>query len=317
MSESWKPTAKVETLRHCERLRAEIRKYFFEAGFLEVEPPVLSRAATPELHVDSLKVPEAFPDGATGWLVTSPEFHLKRLLAAGAGNVYAMVKAFRKGEAGQLHNPEFTLLEWYRQGASFEVLMDEIAALLGRMLPADLLCEPIQKITYRDACLKYTGLDPFSVKIEQLQATLRCEGSFSRTELLDLVMAEKVYPYLGRNRISLIYHFPADQASLARLCPKDPRVADRVEAVVSGVELVNGFVELTDAAEQRERFQHDLHRRSMDNREMLPLDLNFLQALQAGMPSCAGAALGFDRVAMLATGARTLSDVLPFAQDRA
>lgn len=317
MSEQWKPTAGIRMLRHSEKLRREVRRYFYEAGFLEVDPPILSRAGTPELHVESLRVPEAFPDGATGWLVTSPEFHLKRMLAAGSGNVYTLGKVFRKGEAGRLHNPEFTLLEWYREGASLEILMDEIVAILARMLPAELLSEPTQKISYRDACLQCCALDPFTATVQELQETLQRAESFTRSELLDLVVAEKVYPQLGRHCISLVYHFPADQASLARICPSDSQVADRVEAVVSGIELVNGFVELTDPIEQRNRFLDDLACRSAGDREVPPLDSNFLRALEAGLPPCAGAALGFDRVAMLAAGARGLSDILPFPQERA
>ena len=286
-------------------------------GMLEIEAPVLSRAGSPELHLDSLHVPGAFPDGAPGWLGTSPEFHLKRLLAAGAGSVYSVARVFRAGEAGRLHNPEFTLVEWYRLGAGYSRLMDDIEALLTRLLPARLCSGAPERLSYREAFLRHAGLDPFAASLDELRRRCGEGGEGTRDELLDRIAGFEVYPALGAGRITLVYDFPATQASLARVRPGTPAVAERVEAIVAGVELVNGFVELSDAAEQRRRFAADRAAREAQGRDCPAPDERFLAALDAGLPDCAGAAMGFDRVAMLALGAGSLEGVQAFPQDRA
>lgn len=286
-------------------------------GLLEIEVPLLSRAGSPELHLDSLHVPGAFPDGAPGWLGTSPEFHLKRLLAAGAGSVYSVARVFRADEAGRLHNPEFTLVEWYRLGAGYARLMDDIEALLSRLLPGRLLADTPERLSYREAFLRHAGLDPFAEPLEALRRRCGEDREGTRDELLDRIAGFDVYPKLGAGRITLVYDFPAAQASLARVRPGAPAVAERVEAIVAGVELVNGFVELSDAAEQRRRFEADRAARHGQGRGCPALDERFLAALEAGLPDCAGAAMGFDRVAMLALGADSLAAVQAFPQDRA
>lgn len=284
---------------------------------LEIEAPLLSRAGSPELHLDSLHVPHAFPDGAPGWLGTSPEFHLKRLLAAGAGSVYSVARVFRAGEAGRLHNPEFTMVEWYRCGGDYVQLMNDVESLLEALLPRDLLRAPPERLPYREAFLRHAGLDPFDASLEALRARCGACREDDRDGLLDLIAGFEVYPRLGNNRVTLVHDFPASQASLARIRPNDPPVAERVEAIVAGVELVNGFVELSDAAEQRQRFAADREARSGQGRECPPTDERFLAALESGLPECAGAAMGFDRVAMLALGAASLGDVQAFPEDRA
>lgn len=313
----WRPAASLAMLRRRAALLARLRRYMDAAGFLEVETPLLSRAATPEPHLDSLRVPAAFPDGAPGWLVTSPEFHLKRLLAAGSGDVYSVARVFRSGESGRLHNPEFTLVEWYRTGANLARLLEEIEALLASLLPPSLRARPAQRISYRKALRRYAGVDPFTAPTPALQTAAAAPSEHDRDALLDRIVATRVYPRLGRGRITLVYDFPASQASLARLRPGSPPVAERVEAVVAGVELVNGFVELADAGEQRRRFEADLARRHGAGRERPPLDERLLAALAAGLPPCAGAALGFDRLAMLALGAERLAEVSAFPEGRA
>ena len=254
MSAAWRPAASLEALRGRARLLDELRAWMRERGVLEVEAPLLSRAGSPELHLDSLHVPGAFPDGAPGWLGTSPEFHLKRLLAAGSGPVYSVVQVFRGGEAGRHHNPEFTMAEWYRLGADYADLMGDIENLLGRLLPGALLQRPAERVTYREAFQRHAGLDPFGASLEELRELGGDPGEDERDVLLDRIAGFKVYPKLGAQRITLIHDFPASQASLARIRQDEPPVAERVEAIVSGVELVNGFVELSDAAEQRRRF---------------------------------------------------------------
>lgn len=304
-------------LRRRAALLVRLRRYLAEMGFLEVETPLLSRAGSPEWHLDSLRVPRAFPDGAPGWLVTSPEFHLKRLLAAGAGDVYSVARVFRSGEAGHLHNPEFTLVEWYRADAGLQRLMEDIEALLVAMLPAPLCADSVERLTYRVAFERHIGLDPFVADLPELQDAAGAAGDIDRDALLDRIIATRVYPHLGRGRITLVYDFPASQASLARIRPGSPPLAERVEAIVAGIELVNGFAELIDATEQRRRFGVDLERRLEAGRDRPVLDERLLAALSAGIPVCAGAALGFDRLAMLALGAERLQQVIAFPQERA
>jgi len=286
-------------------------------GFLEIEAPLLSRAGSPELHLDSLHVPRAFPDGAPGWLGTSPEFHLKRLLAAGAGSIYSVSRVFRAAEAGRLHNPEFTLVEWYRVEGTYAQLMSDIEGLLSHLLPSRLLAAAPERITYREAFLRHAGLDPFTVATAELQRHCGTGGESDRDTLLDRIAGFEVYPNLGRGRVSLVNDFPASQASLARIRRGEPDLAERVEAIVDGVELVNGFVELVDADEQRRRFEADIAVRREQGRDCPELDERFLAALEAGLPDCAGAAMGFDRVAMLALGVTSLAEVQAFPQDRA
>ena len=317
MNADWRPAASMEALRGRARLLKGLRAWMDAQGFLEIEPPLLSRAGSPELHLDSLQVPRAFPDGATGWLGTSPEFHLKRLLAAGCGSLYSVSRVFRAGEAGRVHNPEFTLVEWYRIGGDYAALMSDIEGLLTHLLPTRLLPAPPERVTYREAFLHHAGLDPFTATPEDLQRRCGAEGEHDRDTLLDRVAGFEVYPRLGQGRISLIHDFPASQASLARIRRGEPDVAERVEAIVDGVELVNGFVELVDAAEQRRRFEADRAARGEKGRDCPRLDERFLAALEAGLPDCAGAAMGFDRVAMLALGAKSLAEVQAFPQDRA
>lgn len=317
MNRAWRPAATLEALRGRAALLERLRELMRERGFLEVETPLLSRAGSTELHVESLAVPHAFADDAPGWLVTSPEFHLKRLLAAGSGDIYTVAKVFRAGEQGRVHNVEFTLVEWYRRGAGLEALMAEIEVLLHALLPEKWSARPTERVAYHAAFLRHAGVDPFRASLADLQEAGSAADEADRDALLDRIAAERVYPQLGNGRISLIYHFPASQASLARVVPGDPPMAERVEAVVAGVELANGFVELTNAAEQRRRFERDLEARRRLGRTEPAVDERFLEALAEGLPTCAGAALGFDRLALLALGAENLAAVQAFPADRA
>ncbi|MGH8162032.1 MAG: amino acid--tRNA ligase-related protein, partial [Gammaproteobacteria bacterium] len=219
MSVDWRPAASLEALRGRAKLLVKLREYFRRTGALEVETPLLSRTGSPELHIESLSVPRAFPDGEPGWLIPSPEFHLKRLLAAGSGDIYAVAHVFRAGEAGRLHNPEFTLVEWYRLGADLPALMDDIEALLAELLPAAILTQPCERMTYREAFRRHAGVDPFAATLDDLRNCVDDRDETDRDILLDRIVSERVYPRLGDRRISLIRDFPASQASLARIRP--------------------------------------------------------------------------------------------------
>ena len=325
---NWRPSAALETLRLRATLLTQIRAFFAARAVLEVETPVLSRAAGTELHLHSFTTqycgPSAPPDGRL-YLHTSPEYSMKRLLAAGSGSIYQISKVFRDGEAGRRHNPEFTLLEWYRTGFDYLRLMDEVEALVVSVLQERLSLRETQRLSYRDAFLRYAGTDPHTAATAALAECARRHGitapadmeNAERTPWLDLLMTHVIEAQLGRDCLCFVYDYPADQASLARIRPGAPAVAERFELYVQGVELANGFRELADSAEQRRRFEQDNLARKARGLPLLPIDEHLLAALAHGLPNCAGVALGFDRLMMLAAGASAIQDVIAFPIDRA
>jgi lysyl-tRNA synthetase class 2 len=320
MTIPWRPAASVEVLRLRARLLAEVREFFRARGVLEVETPVLGRATATDVHLASLATTITGRPGSF-YLQTSPETAMKRLLAAGSGDVYQICKVFRDGEAGPQHSPEFTLIEWYRVGFDHLALMGEVEALLARLL-GGCLAAPAERLTYREAFERVLGLDPFAaplallgdVAARRLGADPAALGP-DRDTVLDLLMGALVGPALGRGRITFVHAYPASQAALARLSPEDPSVAARFEAYVGGVELCNGFHELTDAAEQRRRFDRDRAARAARGLPALPVDERLLAALAAGLPDSAGVAVGFDRIVMLAAGLATIGDAVSFGVD--
>lgn len=324
----WRPSATLDTLRLRAQLMGSIRAFFAERDVLEVETPVLSRAAGTELHLQSFTTqysgPLAPPDGRL-YLHTSPEYPMKRLLAAGSGSIYQISKVFRDGEAGSRHNPEFTLLEWYRTGFDHHQLMEEVEALVVRLLPERLSRHETQRLSYRDAFLRYADIDPHTADAAALAACARRHGiemtwdieQADRNLWLDLLMTHVVETQLGRDCLSFIYDYPADQASLARIRPGEPALAERFELYVQGMELANGFHELADSNDQRRRFERDNVARQARDLPVLPLDENLLAALDCGLPDCAGVALGIDRLVMLAADARRIQEVIAFPIDRA
>lgn len=318
----WRPTAGLPALRLRARVLAGIRAFFAERAVLEVETPLLAAATTPDPRIESLgtlyRGPGAPAEGLTLYLQTSPELAMKRLLAAGSGPIYQIARAFRDGEAGPRHNPEFTLLEWYRPGFDHHALMDEVEALLGRVLGTS----GAERLTFAEAFDRHLGLDPHAAPLGELrraadEAAPGGSPGLSRDDLLNLLLAAAVEPHLGRDRPTFVYDFPASQAALARVREGPPPVAERFEVFVRGVELANGFNELTDADEQRRRFEEELARRRSEGLAPVPLDERLLAALEAGLPPCAGVALGVDRLVMLAAGAGSLAEVLAFPVTRA
>jgi lysyl-tRNA synthetase class 2 len=320
--EDWRPAASFETLRRRAELLGRARSFFAARGVLEVETPLLASATVTDLHLASFEVPLGVETCGprVRYLQTSPEFAMKRLVAAGSGAVYQICKAFRRGEAGRHHNPEFTILEWYRPGWEHHALIDEVDALLRELLGTP----RGERLTYAELFRSRLGIDPHRAETDLLRELGARHGldvanpeSVDRDGWLQLLFARRIEPGLGRGRPSFVLDFPASQAALARLRDGDPPVAERFEAFVDGVELANGFHELADPGEQRRRFEDDLARRRRRGLDEVPVDERLLAALESGLPDCAGVALGFDRLVMLATRAGALADVLAFPYERA
>ena len=314
----WRPSAPLDNLRRRASLLAQIRRFFSEREVLEVDVPAMSRRATSDPHIDSIT---AQCSGDIAYLATSPEFALKRLLAGGLGDCYYLGKAFRNGEAGGRHNPEFTMLEWYRLGWDDHRLMIEVGELLSQLLKITRVCS----YSYRALFLQELGLDPHRASLQELTDCVARELELSfepadPDECLDLLMSHHIEPRLGeRDAITLVYDFPASQAALARVAADEQGVpvARRFEAYAGGMELANGYWELIDAPEQLRRFEAD-HRYRRDNgKPVYPFEERLVQALEQGMPACAGVAMGVDRIVMLACGAKRIDEVIAFPIDRA
>lgn len=319
----WRPTASPAALRARARLYADIRHFFAAAGVLEVETPLASHGGLTDPALESWRTAWTGPMGVQPlWLHTSPEFPMKRLLAAGAGPIYQICKVFRDGERGRRHHPEFTLLEWYRPGWDLESLMAEVAELVRLALGQP--DRPIEILSYRDLFRDRLGLDPLRASPAELRARALAQGivGVERLELdrdgwLDLLLTHCLETGLGRSRLTFIRDYPPSQAALARIRPGPDPVAERFELYLEGMELANGFAELTDAAEQRRRFERDQARRLALRMTVPPLDEGFLAALTAGMPEAAGVALGLDRLLMAVVGADHIDQVLAFPVERA
>ncbi len=321
MSASWRPTADLPALRHRARLLQRTREFFAARGVLEVETPILSAAGGSDPQIESLHTAIAGRPGRY-FMSTSPEFAMKRLLAAGSGDIYQLCKVFRDGEIGRWHEPEFTLLEWYRVGFDDAALMNEVAELVTALLAPERTLAAPERLTYREVLIRHAGIDMNLASDEELQGAAQargvdCRATLDRDARLDLLISLVAGPRLGIGRPTFVCDYPASQAALARLKPQTPPVAARFELYLDGIELANGFHELTDAAEQRRRFVHDLALRSQRGQIQPPMDERLLAALGAGVPECAGVALGFDRLAALAMGASQLNAAMSFSVENA
>ncbi|WP_133512736.1 EF-P lysine aminoacylase EpmA [Candidatus Thiosymbion oneisti] len=322
MSPTWRPSAGLEMLKARAYLLGRIREFFAAAGVMEVETPIASRAAASDPALNSLRTrwsgAEAGPQ--TLYLQTSPELPMKRLLAAGSGPIFQICKVFRDGERGSLHHPEFSLLEWYRPGLGYGALMTEVAELVRHALDRPELA--VRRISYRELFRTHLGLDPMRADVAALrQAADGLPGcrdlDLDRDGWLDLLLTYRIEPALARDRLTFVYDYPPSQATLARIRRDAEPVAERFELYLGGMELANGFQELTDPGEQRRRFDADLQERSARGLDRLPLDEAFLAALEAGMPAAAGVALGLDRLLMVATGSTHIDQTLAFPVERA
>ena len=318
---NWRPTASMENIRLRAEVLARIRAFFADRGVLEVETPLLAAAPVTDLHLHALQCRYHGPGAADGrvlYLQTSPEFAMKRLLAADSGPIYQICKAVRNGETGRRHNPEFTILEWYRPGWDHHRLMDEIDELLTVILGT----RPGERLTYQVAFERYAGIDPHAASDEALRRRVEAlgmedTGGLRRDDLLDLILTHLIEPRLGHCQPSFIHDYPASQAALARIRKGEPPLAERFEVFSEGVELANGYHELTDPDEQRRRFVSDLAARRVADLAEVPIDERFLAALEHGLPPCAGVAFGIDRLLMVKTGTREIGEVLAFPIERA
>ena len=317
----WRPSANLAALRRRAQALAATRGFFDARNVLEVETPALINAPVSDVNIGSVRVDMPGRGADPLFLHTSPEYAMKRLLAAGSGDIFQVCHVFRGAERGRQHNPEFTMVEWYRLGLSLEDLMREVADLVRLLLGKDL---PVEMLSYRDALRQHAGIDPLDVDDATLQRSAQELGLDSqrareagRDELLDLVVGAKVGPALGNSTLTFVHRYPASQAALARLDAEDPRLAMRFELYHRGVELANGYHELTNAAEQRMRFAADQQHRKSRGLPTNSPDPYLLAALEAGLPDCAGVALGFDRVLMLALDAASIDEVLAFPLERA
>lgn len=326
MGNGWQPTAGIDTLRLRARLNAAMRAFFAQRGVLEVETPVLSRGGNTEPNIAPFSLEfSGRTDGAPRrrWLRTSPEYALKRLLAAGIGDCYELGRVFRDGEAGGRHNPEFTMLEWYRLGWDHRRLAEEAAELVRTALALAGREARLEHVAYRDLYRERLGLDPFLATDDALRAALGDVAvdprGLVRDDWLDLLMTHRLQPGFDPAVMLAVRDWPATQCALARLRRGNDgiAVAERFELYLGPVELANGYHELTDAAEQRARFERDLAVRDGRGAARPPLDEAFLAALAAGLPSCAGVALGVDRLLMAMLGTERIADVLAFDFGRA
>lgn len=322
----WRPVADLGAIRHRAQLLAALRRFFSERNILEVETPLLCSSGITDPAIEPFVVAREDTGAPPRFLQTSPEYAMKRLLAAFGEPIYQITRAFRDGEIGSRHNPEFSLLEWYRPGFDHHALMQEVAELLlaclGERLgknPAELPC---RKSSYRQLFQEHLEIDPFTASIAELERVARRHldpGNLSgeRDLWLDLLMSHVLEPQLGVGSICFVYDYPASQAALARVVEAgDVMVGQRFEVYVNGLELANGYCELTDATEQRERFAKDNSLRRERGQIERPADENLLAALVHGLPDCSGVALGLDRLLMLASGASDITQVLAFDWSR-
>ncbi len=321
----WRPCASPDALRLRARVNALIRAFFAERGVLEVETPVVSQAGNSEPNIASFSLEfSGRVDGAprTRWLRTSPEYPLKRLLAAGIGDCYELGRVFRDGEAGCRHNPEFTMLEWYRVGWDHQRLVDETAELVRHALALVGRSARLERIAYRDLYRRELGIDPMrddEMTLRNALGEVRIDPEgLQRDDWLDLLMTHRLQPAFDADTLLAVHDYPASQCALARVRGEgEDAVAERFELYLGPIELANGYHELADAVEQRARFERDLSVRAARNAVQPPVDERLLAALDAGLPACAGVALGVDRLLMAMLGTARIADVLAFDFARA
>ena len=311
----WQPGATMATLRQRSRVLAKLRDFFQQRQVMEVDVPLLSRATVTDHNIDSIQARNA---DVAAYLQTSPEYFMKRLLAAGSGDIYSLGKAFRDAENGRRHNPEFTMLEWYRCGWDEHQLMDEVAELIVSLVPET----GVRRYSYADVFIQHLQVDPHFADLADLQRMAVIAGSEAwadetRANCLDLLFSVLIEPQLDDGLV-LVYDYPACQAALAK-CAEDSQgrqISRRFEGFLNRVELANGYCELTDVAEQASRFAEDQRLRKLSGKAPVTADSQLLAAMEAGLPECAGVAMGVDRLLMQLQGADSIDQVMPFSWER-
>lgn len=315
-AQDWRPGATFTTLERRAAMLKAARQYFAATRALEVETPTLSRNPVSDVHLASI---QATVCEQPAWLHTSPEYPMKRLLAAGCGDIYQIARVYRDNEYGRYHNPEFTMIEWYRLNQDHHQLMEDVEALIGCMLPSRIV-DRAERVTYEEIMQLCAGIKVFEDADGALLQALNRHAidipqgiNNDRDALLDLIMSTIVGPKLGQDGLLFVYDYPATQSAMARI---RGNVASRFEAYLDGMEIANGFHELTDVNEQRTRFENDNAQRKQRGLPINPVDENFLAALDHGLPDCAGVALGLDRLVMSAIGAQHIDEVMTFSHSR-
>jgi len=315
---TWRPSSGIAVARQRADMLERARRFFRDRDVLEVDTPALGHCAASDPNIESLHV--AGPREAALYLQTSPESFMKRLLADGYPDIFGICRVFRGGEGGRLHQPEFTMVEWYRHDFGLSEMISETVAFIADLLGQPALLDAAQ-LEYGEAFLQFAGVDPFTASTDDLadaadaDARLRESIGRNRDAWLDLLLTTRVAPGFDAGRLTVLRHFPRSQAALARSCPEDDKVADRFEVFFGATELANGFVELRDPGEQRRRMLADIEKRHAGGQQPVPVDEPLLAALESGLPVCAGVAVGFERLLMIAAGAKDIRDVLTFAFD--
>jgi len=314
-TDHWHPTATVDRLRARARLLQDIREFFSTRNVMEVETPQISMAGNTDPQINSIRT----EDG--GYLRTSPEFALKRLLAAGSGDIFELGRVFRAGESGRSHNPEFTMLEWYRSGFSYHQLMDEVVRLVRFCGHGKYDSWPEDRLSYQQLFRRHLGIDPLTANVQTLSNAAKEHGikeiELDRLQWLDLLVCLIIQPALPNECLTFVYDFPAEQAALARIRPESPPLAERFELYLGCTELANGYQELTDPVEQQRRFEMENKQRKKGGKATCKLDSHLVAALEHGLPECAGVALGVDRLLMSLCDVPTISEVIAFPFSRA
>jgi len=322
-TDNWRPSASIEVLKQRALVLQKIRHFFAVRDVLEVDTPALSHATVTDEHLHSFSTQfnhPFSPQASTLYLQTSPEFAMKRLLSAGSGAIYQICKSFRNEETGRFHNPEFTMLEWYRPGYDHLQLMSEIDELMQLIIG----CDTAERVTYQDIFKQHIGCCPLTASLTDIK-TLASQLGYAelaasesnKDTLLMLMFSQHVEPYIGQSRPCFVMDFPASQAALAKISPTNALVAERFELYFQGIELANGFHELTDGPEQLRRFEQDNIKRQNMGLDIMPVDQHFIAAINFGLPPCAGVALGIDRLLMLALSCSKIDQVIAFENSRA
>jgi lysyl-tRNA synthetase class 2 len=317
---NWQPTSDYKAAKKRQAKLNAIRSYFSDNEVVEVDTPILSTCAVSDINIESIQTTTSLSPEQPYYLHTSPEFFMKRMLASGYKDIFQICKVFRDDEVGKLHSPEFTMIEWYRLDFNLLKIINDTVAVISVVLDkhSNQLQQSVEIITYQDSFLAQLNIDPLSISIEEIISQMDIDDSLqqqlgnNRNQYLDYLYATRITKKFDPNKITTVTHYPASQAALARICPNDKTVAERFEIFIGNVEIANGYVELTDFREARNRFNSDQSKRHAQNKTIRPLDQKFLAAMESGLPNCAGVALGFDRLLMISEYGDSIQSVQQF-----